>query len=497
MKRFLSLSFLNSITVYLVVIAGILLSGLQFFYNRSLWGDEAMLAINFVERDFVGLLEPLSFSQTAPLLYLWIEELFSLLIPNSEMGLRIFPLICFWGCIYYFFKINKLVFKNLGLVVTSMSLLVFNFFLIYYSSEVKQYMVDVFFSCFFIYQLVNKNINFDKKILLLFISGAISLLITNIAPILLFTTTIYICVDKSINSKNIRKLFWVSVGWALVLLCYYLLFVSKIKAQDFLINYWTNKEPAFMPLNPFSAEFWNFMYAKYIMLFYYLFRFGKIAAISFQILMILGIYRLFKTKNWQLLVIIFIPLIVHLLLSALKIYPFHIRFCLYLIPGFILLIVKGVELLHEMISHRFERFNFPLPLIPFLALMLFLNFKLNGFPLVKQEYKKTLKYVTNKIKPNDKVFIFQESEVIFRYYKLTGNVTIPDSHFIYGKYFKDESIDSQFKKITGPVWLLITGVEEENQVEVNNYFLQHSYILTEEYAPVGATVKYYTPIIKR
>ncbi|MEM9916464.1 MAG: hypothetical protein AAF990_00130 [Bacteroidota bacterium] len=42
---------------------GALLRVLHYAGNRSLWYDEAMLAINFVRRDFIGLLDPLAYGQ--------------------------------------------------------------------------------------------------------------------------------------------------------------------------------------------------------------------------------------------------------------------------------------------------------------------------------------------------------------------------------------------------------------------------------------------------
>jgi hypothetical protein len=42
--------------------------------HRSLWYDEAALALNIAGRGFVELVEPLDYLQTAPPLFLWIDS---------------------------------------------------------------------------------------------------------------------------------------------------------------------------------------------------------------------------------------------------------------------------------------------------------------------------------------------------------------------------------------------------------------------------------------
>jgi hypothetical protein len=491
--RFLSISFLNSITTRATILIGIALVFLQFFYNRSLWGDEATLAINFVERDFLGLLEPLSYKQTAPFLFLFTEEFFSLIIPNSELGLRIFPLICYLGSIYFFLKIIKEIYKSEALVLIAISLFVFNYFLIYYSNEVKQYMVDVLFSTYFLHIMVRKDQKIHNNLLKLFISGTLAILYSNIAVVLLATVGARMLLNFSEWKNNLKGVFICIASLLIVFIGYYFLFISKIQSQEFLIDYWTNKEPAFMPLNPLSANFWDFMYAKYIMLFKYLFKFGNIAAVFLQLFMVAGLIQLFRKKESSLLLIIFLPVFIHLILSGLKLYPFHIRFCLYLIPGFILLIVKGLELLIEPIKNRFNKLQFPIAVFPLLAFLLFLNFKINGFPLVKEEYKKTLKHVSSKLKKEDKVFVFAESNVIYKYYEKIGVVKIPDSKIIMGQKFQVSSVNNQFSVIKNPVWLLLSGVDKKFVDEVNAFLLNNNFELKDDYQVVGATASYYVP----
>ena len=64
----------------------------QYFANRSLWLDEAMLANNIVPRSFSDLARALDHGQVAPIGFLWIEKALVSILGNNEFALRLFPL---------------------------------------------------------------------------------------------------------------------------------------------------------------------------------------------------------------------------------------------------------------------------------------------------------------------------------------------------------------------------------------------------------------------
>ena len=65
----------------------------RFGLHFPIWGDEASLAFNFIERDYLGLLRQLNHYQVAPILFLWVEKSVFLLTGPSDLGLRVFPLV--------------------------------------------------------------------------------------------------------------------------------------------------------------------------------------------------------------------------------------------------------------------------------------------------------------------------------------------------------------------------------------------------------------------
>jgi hypothetical protein len=65
----------------------------RFAVGMPLWGDEAMLGLNIVERDFWGLLLPLDHHQVAPVPYLWLQKVAFLFWGANEYSMRVVALI--------------------------------------------------------------------------------------------------------------------------------------------------------------------------------------------------------------------------------------------------------------------------------------------------------------------------------------------------------------------------------------------------------------------
>lgn len=77
--------------IALIVLVGTAVRIGAYFNNPSLWVDEGSLALNVLTRDFRQLGEPLDHNQAAPLLFLILSKLSTLLFGVSELGLRFIP----------------------------------------------------------------------------------------------------------------------------------------------------------------------------------------------------------------------------------------------------------------------------------------------------------------------------------------------------------------------------------------------------------------------
>ena len=135
---------MNKKHFYLILFTGIFLRIAQYFFNRSVWFDEAQLALNIIDKDFRGLLKPLENNQIAPVLFLFLEKLITLIAGVSELSLRFIPLIFGILCLPLIYFVTKELAKNKYAGLVALFLFSTSEVLIRYSTEVKQYECDVF-----------------------------------------------------------------------------------------------------------------------------------------------------------------------------------------------------------------------------------------------------------------------------------------------------------------------------------------------------------------
>ena len=125
-----------------LVVLGIGLRLRQYLSRRSLWNDEAALALNVVRRGYRDLLRPLDIEQGAPLGFLWAQRTAVSLLGNDELALRLVPLCSGIAALVLFAVLARRVLTPWAVPV---AVLLFATLgpLVYYSAEAKQYSSDV------------------------------------------------------------------------------------------------------------------------------------------------------------------------------------------------------------------------------------------------------------------------------------------------------------------------------------------------------------------
>lgn len=322
------------------VVAGILLTlGLllrlrQYLTARSLWLDEAMLALNIVQRDFGGLFQPLDYDQGAPVGFLLAEKTLATLFGSHEFVLRLFPLLAGIASLGLFYLLLRRVASSIGML-TALALFAVGPELVYYASEVKQYSVDVAVTIGLLLlsmPLFEGNIG-RKAFVWLGCAGMLALWFSH--PALFALAGIGVSLVWMSARRRERSLFvhtvYIGLAWLGTLGLLYCVSLRNLKDNPFLLGFWQEN---FMPLPPWSDPGW----------FSGIFRslaqnqVGVSLPAFFAFALAVGWAFLWR-RNRPLAVAILGVFAFTLAASALRLYPLGGRLSLFLVP--LMLVLAG------------------------------------------------------------------------------------------------------------------------------------------------------------
>jgi len=435
---------------------GIILALFNFFYNRSLWVDEAMLSLNIVDRSFLELLEPLDMAQVAPIGFLWVEKVFTLIFGDHDWALRIFPLMAFLASIPLFFDLNLKATNARTFAFISTALFSLSTYLIKYASEVKQYSVDVLVCVAILWSALYflKNRSRSSAVYLALI-GAVSVWFSNVSIIVLFAAGLYVFFQIFLRDRNkIGSAILPILAWVVSFGVYYPLFIMDHPTREIMVTFWA-EQGAFIESNIFSASFYTSVGHKV----YELARLMSFGPFSFVpiIVMLSGILSLIVFGKYRLLYLAVFPILVHFGLSYLSLYPFHIRTILYLSPLVVVLYVAGFYYIFDFIQKRFPRLPSALLLLPFL-LQLYPIYLTT--PAELEEVKVTMSFMNEHVDPSDQIYVYFGSTPPFDFYKEQYPNINSNAQIIYGELNREDwsAHDDQLRRIEGDVWVLFSHV---------------------------------------
>ncbi|HWE34994.1 MAG TPA: hypothetical protein VG406_00360 [Isosphaeraceae bacterium] len=125
------------------VVLGVALRAFRFAQNYPLWGDEAFLAVNFIDRSYRDAFRHLEYGQVCPLFFLWAEQAAVDLLGFREWTLRLFPLLCGIGSVLLFRSVAATVTRGRALVL-AVGIFAASVHPIRHAAEVKPYATDAF-----------------------------------------------------------------------------------------------------------------------------------------------------------------------------------------------------------------------------------------------------------------------------------------------------------------------------------------------------------------
>lgn len=350
------------IAFLVILFLGLSLRFYFYFINRDLGADEAHLALNFIHLGYIGLTQPLENFQSAPIFFLWSVETITRFFGFNELSLRLIPFIfsILSFPLFYFF-VRDLT-KSRLIALIAFLLFAFNYSIIYFSTEMKPYTIDV--SAFVVIGfLLFSNVPFvsKRRMTLLALSGCILLLFSISTVIILFCASI-IMIGNWYHQQKLRNrkekinytksVIYVFVSWGIVFLTNFFIFIFKHPYSEGMKNIWSW---AFCPTNILSTEFAKFIEVRLEdTLFSNMLLFDKSYYFPYLLLVItiVSIISLGVHKKFNVIVFSVFIILIHLGLSMMQLYPFYHRFILYLLPPFFILFSYGLVIILKIIGAK-------------------------------------------------------------------------------------------------------------------------------------------------
>jgi hypothetical protein len=411
-----------------IVILGIILRFRQYLVNRSFWADEASLAVNIANRSYAGLLGLLDYQQAAPIGFLYVEKTLITIFGNHDYVLRLFPLFAGVLSTYLIYRIAREQLGTAGLF--AVLLFAISWGLIYYSSELKQYISDVMVAVLLIF-LAGNCLSANARasdFLKLGIAGAVVIWISHPSVFILAAIGVALVYKKLFRAKHIpfNWIFVLGAAWLASFGLEYIVSLRNIVTDGFLVEYWRK---AYMPMPPWSDPGW---FAKVYQSFLNTgLHTHWSMSLTFIVLVLVGSLSLLVRQS-GLAVMLVLPALITLILSALQRYPFMHRFLLFLLPFAMLLMAEGIRFIFSMLSRWSRELAFVVIAVP-ISVCLWLLLPVTSwyftYPAMGADIKPVMRYVAENRHAEDTIYVYYGSAPAFDYYETfygldRGNVIV-------------------------------------------------------------------------
>jgi hypothetical protein len=393
--------------VWLAVAVGVALRVARYLADRSLWGDEGALALNIVNKPARTLLEPLDYLQGAPIGFLLVERALVSALGDRELVLRLFPLLCGLLALVVFAVIAR---RLLVPEAAAIAVILFATVepLVYYSAEVKQYSTDVVAAVLLLYAVIAVDWNRarGRTLVPLVLAGAALVWFSH--PALIAVATLWAAVVAGSwlgrGRAAVGPIAIVGAAWGVSALTSYVVHDNNAREVEALALA-SSPEAGFAPAD-LAASVWD--------------SFGDPVGVASSttglalVASVAGLLTLDR-RDRQAALFLAVPIAGTLTAALLGLYPFSGRFVLFLVPFVLLMLGAGLWAIASAIAVR-------LPLVAILAVGLLLSYptltaaKNAVSPPGHEEVRSVVRYLDERWRDGDAVYVWFQSQYPFRYY---------------------------------------------------------------------------------
>ena len=317
---------------------------LRWSLGMPMWGDEVMLALNFLDRSWNGWLQPLDMGQVAPPLFMLLQGTLMQIAGYSEWILRLPALVFGIGALLLFARFAYDVVEQRS-ALCAVAVLAVAYYSVRHGSEFKPYALDLLLAVGLLFASYRFRCNpFGRWQ----ISGLVLVIV--LAPLCSFPSVFVtagvitgLLADALVKRERHRlylTLGMVVLAIIMVVTQYTVIIVPQAQANELLKTLW---QGGFPPGNGFGFLGWFVAQSAGRLMAYPLGgrHFGSVLTL---LLVCVGAISLYRTRQWFLLWIILMPFAGNVVAAALHWYPYgqSARIAQHLAPSICLLAGVGV-----------------------------------------------------------------------------------------------------------------------------------------------------------
>jgi hypothetical protein len=412
-----------------LVAAGIALRVLQYIPNRSIWLDESLLVWNLRHHGFWELVRgPFDYGQTAPIGFVALVKGCMALFGTSEYSLRLVPLLAGIGGVLLIPSVASR-YVSRRAVPIAVGLFALAPFLIYYSSEVKQYALDTLIALILL-RMAPGVIRMERRALPWFILAGVLAPWFSQPSLFILAAIGMIALWRAVRTARggdraaLAPLLVLGLSWALSAAGAFWVASRSISDPQYMAIFWRS---GFAPweTGPLAVARW--VAASFVRMFREPMgavgrdasglEWGQVIAGAVAFIAGVALYtRRRRIRMWVLL----LPLLLTLLAALARQYPFAARWdtsgrlLMFLLPSLALIMAEGVARLPDLTRSRLAlacsallMVGIAAPTLTYAAVMV---------PQVRSEAKPLLEYGTARLAPGDMLYVYYNGRFVWDYY---------------------------------------------------------------------------------
>jgi hypothetical protein len=331
----------------LLIGVGVAIRIVRFVIPSPIWGDEAMLALNFLERDYSGLTQYLDYAQVAPVLFLWAERFVLVTVGAEDWAIRLVPFLASVGGLFLFWDFARRTVPPTAAAI-AVGIMAVAVWPVSMAATVKPYASDLFWSALLLSLAARWHRRPERLWPLILLAALVPIALGSSYPAVFVAggVSLYL-LPVAWRAKRSWQL-WFALYNLAMLASFATIFATVGQSQvdpakgntgSFMKTYWSNGFP------PESAADWPLwlLETNTGRMFAYPFGDSRGGSSATTLLFLAGIWWCWRNGSRPLLIVCLVPFVLNLAAAILGKYPYAgcCRLSQHLAPAICLLAGAG------------------------------------------------------------------------------------------------------------------------------------------------------------